>query len=235
MQQFGAIAQYLLDFLFPPRCARCEKSGYPLCPSCLALMEPLRPPLCRKCCAPLVKSAFCQRCYSHPLQLNGLRIVGNYQEPLRSYIHMFKYEGNKRLGTPLGALLARAYRTYAMQADCIIPVPLHPAREQERGYNQAQILAQSCATDLGLPIYTTLLHRIRSTHSQVHLSWQDRQQNVLAAFECNQARATRMIARRRIIIVDDVCTTGSTLAACAAPLFLAGASEVWGLTLARPV
>lgn len=235
MQQFGAIAQSLLDFLFPPCCARCEKSGYVLCPSCLALIEPLRPPLCRKCCAPLMQSSLCQRCSSHPLQLNGLRIVSNYQEPLRSYIHMFKYDGNKRLGDPLGALLARAYTTYAMQADCIIPVPLHPAREQERGYNQAQILAQACATHLGLPVYTNLLHRIRSTRSQAHLSWQDRQQNVFAAFQCNQARATRMIAHRRIIIVDDVCTTGSTLAACAAPLFLAGASEVWGLVLARPV
>ena len=235
MQQFGAFAQYLLDVLFPPRCARCKKSGHVLCPSCLAMIEPLRPPLCRMCCTPLPKNNFCRRCSSQPLQLNGLRIASNYQEPLRSYIHMFKYDGNRRLGVPLGALLAQTYKTYRMQADCIIPVPLHPKREQERGYNQAQVLAQVCATHLSLPIYTSLLQRIRPTSSQVHLSWQDRQQNVLAAFQCDQARAKREIAHRRIVIIDDVCTTGSTLAACAAPLFRAGASEVWGLTLARPV
>ncbi len=235
MQQFGTIAQYLLDFLFPPFCVRCKKSGNVLCPSCLALVEPLRPPLCWKCCTPLREWGFCQRCYSHPLPLNGLRIVSNYQEPLRSYIHMFKYGRNKRLGVPLGMLLAQAYKTYSMQADCIIPVPLHPEREQERGYNQAQVLAQACAASLDLPVYTTLLQRVRPTRSQVHLSWQDRQQNVLAAFQCDQARTTRLLAHRRVIIVDDVCTTGSTLAACAVPLFLAGVSEVWGLALARPV
>lgn len=235
MQQFGAVAQYLLDFLFPPHCVRCKKSGHVLCPSCLALIEPLRPPLCRKCCTPLATNNFCLRCSSNNLQLNGLRIVSNYQEPLRSYIHKFKYDGNRRLGIPLGALLAQAYKTYMMQADCIIPVPLHPERERERGYNQAQILAQACAAHLNLPVYTTLLYRTRPTSSQVHLSWQDRQQNVLAAFQCDPVRAKREIAHRRVVLVDDVCTTGSTLAACAAPLFQAGASEVWGLALARPI
>ncbi|MBA2680676.1 MAG: ComF family protein, partial [Ktedonobacteraceae bacterium] len=130
MQKFGAITQYLLDFLFPPRCVRCKKSGHVLCPSCLALIEPLRPPLCQKCCTPLGSQSFCRRCSSHPLQLNGLRIASTYQEPLRSYIHMFKYDGNRRLGAPLGTLLAQTYKTYNMQADCIIPVPLHPEREQ---------------------------------------------------------------------------------------------------------
>jgi ComF family protein len=169
------------------------------------------------------------------LRFNGLRIAGAYQEPLRSYIHMFKYRDKKRLGDPLGALLAQTYSTYRMQADCLIPVPLHPQREQERGYNQAQILAQVCATRLHLPVYTTLLHRVRLTHAQAHLSLQDRQHNVLDAFQCDQTYATRILTNRRIIIVDDVCTTSSTLAACAAPLFLAGAREVWGLVLARPI
>ena len=148
---------------------------------------------------------------------------------------MFKYDGNRRLGDPLGTLLAQTYTIYGMQADCFIPVPLHPQRERERGYNQAQILAQACATYLHLPVYTTLLRRTRFTYAQVHLSLQDRQHNVADAFQCDPASATRTLTNRRIIIVDDVCTTGSTLAACAAPLFRAGAKEVWGLVLARPI
>ena len=235
MQQFGAIAQHLLDFLFPPHCVRCKRSGHVLCPSCAALIKPLHPPLCQKCCTPLLTNTFCRRCSSQPLHLNGLRIASNYTEPLRSYIHMFKYNGNRRLGTPLGALLAQAYKVHRMEADCIIPVPLHPERERERGYNQSQILALACAAQLNLPVHTTLLQRTRPTSSQVHLSWQDRQQNVRAAFQYDSARAEQEIAHRRIVLVDDVCTTGSTLSACAAPLFQAGASEVWGLALARPM
>ncbi len=235
MQQFGSLAQYLLDFLFPLCCTYCKQHGYALCPSCVALIPPLQTPLCQKCCTPFMNDTFCRRCFSYPLQLNGLRIVSTYQEPLRSSIHMFKYGGNKRLGAPLGALLAQAYTTYSMQADCLIPVPLHPRREQERGYNQAQILAQTCATHLHLPVYTSLLHRVRLTRAQVHLSLQDRQHNVFDAFRCDPASATRIVANRRIIIIDDVCTTGSTLAACATPLFQAGAREVWGLVLARPL
>jgi ComF family protein len=167
--------------------------------------------------------------------MSGLRIASLYQGPLRSCIHALKYQGNKRLAAPLGTILAQAYRLYGMQADLMIPVPLHKTREQERGFNQAQLLAEECARRLTIPLNLQLLERTRPTQVQAHLTASERQQNVAGAFECQPEAATKQLLERKIIvIVDDVCTTGATLEACAAPLFAAGARAVWGLVLARP-
>jgi ComF family protein len=236
MWELKKTALYLLDFLFPPCCIGCKQHGSLLCPACLACIQLLQAPLCRRCCTPLRDTTYaCQRCYQHPLQFSGLRVVGTYQEPLRSYIHAFKYDGHKRLADPLGNLLTQMYNAYAMHVDVIIPVPLHPEKELLRGYNQAQLLAEVCARNLHLPVYTSILQRTRPTQAQVHLSLQERQDNVRGAFQCRQDAATKTVADRKILVIDDVCTTGSTLAACAQPLLQAGAREVWALVLARPL
>jgi ComF family protein len=117
----------------------------------------------------------------------------------------------------------------------IIPVPLHPQRQQERGYNQALFLARICAQTLGIPLNNSLLYRKRETQTQAQLLPHDRYTNVAGAFSCSlPPTATNGLVKCRIVIIDDVCTTGATLEACAAPLFNAGASKVWGLALARP-
>ena len=159
-------------------------------------------------------------------------MVSLYQEPLRSYIHALKYEGHTDLARPLGHLLAHAYQQYHMHTDLIVPVPLHVQRQKARGYNQAQLLAAACAEQLRLAWHHTLLTRVRATSSQVSLSPQQRRQNVLHAFRCMQPQEVR---NRRVLLIDDVCTTGATLEACSTPLIQAGAREVWGLVLARPM
>ena len=206
-----------------------------MCPSCIARIQPLPSPLCQHCSAPLSPNGACKTCYYHRLSLSGLRAVGTFQEPLRAYIHALKYEGNTRLAQPLGHLLAQAYMTYNIQADIIVPVPLHSEREHQRGYNHAHLLAEVCSSTLGIPLHTELLVRQRATVAQVDLKLRDRRQNVAGAFVCSPAFATGALFKRKILIIDDVCTTGSTLEACAAPLFAAGAMTVWGLVLARPV
>jgi len=234
-EHIQSLSQHLLDTLFPPQCAGCKRGGHILCSSCIAQIQPLPPPLCQHCSTPLSPNGACRTCYYHRLNLSGLRAVGVFQEPLRSYIHALKYRGNTRLAQPLGNLLAQAYMVHAMQADMIVPVPLHSEREQQRGYNHACLLAQACSSALGVSLHTDLLTRQRATLAQVDLNPRDRQQNVAGAFVCTPTFATGALLKRRILIIDDVSTTGSTLEACAAPLFAAGAMTVWGLVLARPV
>ena len=155
--------------------------------------------------------------------------------PLRSCIHALKYDGVVRLAEPLGTLLAQTYLNYGMHADMLISVPLHSERYKQRGYNHAQLLARVCASTIGVPLQDDVLVRFRATNAQVGLNAYDRRQNVAGAFSVAVENATAHLYGRRIIIVDDVCTTGATLDACAATLFQAGASSVWGLVLAGSV
>jgi len=108
-------------------------------------------------------------------------------------------------------------------------------RQRQRGYNHASLLARVCSTQLGVPLYENILVRHRATLAQVDLNPKDRHQNVAGTFHCTPAFATGTLCGRRIVIIDDVCTTCATLEACAMPLFAAGAERVWGLVLARPV
>jgi len=130
--------------------------------------------------------------------------------------------------------LAQAFRRYGLQADLLIPVPLHSERQQQRGFNHASLLAEVCSTNVGIPMYDNILIRHRATVAQVDLHPRERYQNVAGAFVCSSS-AKSVLNGRRILIIDDVSTTSATLEACATPLFAAGAKEVWGLVLARPM
>src|SRR6266571_5611567 len=233
VRQSRSSMRQVLDILFPPHCAGCGSSGEILCPSCTAQIQPLPSPFCQRCSTPLAPQGICPSCQYHPLNLSGLRIVSVYQEPLRSCIHALKYDGNTRLAEPLGRLLAQTYRYYGLQADAIIPVPLHSERQKQRGYNHAYLLAEVCATQVNVPLYEDMVVRYRATPAQVGLTASERLQNVAGAFRCSPAFATGALYGRKILIVDDVYTTGATLEACAGPLFAAGVREVWGLVLAR--
>jgi ComF family protein len=227
--------QQFLDTLFPIHCAGCQRSGYVLCPACLGRIQPLPSPFCRLCGTPLSPTGVCINCQYHPPKLSGQRAVSFYQEPLRGCIHALKYDGNTRLAEPLGLLLAQAYTRYGMQADMLIPVPLHSERQQQRGYNHASLLAKVCSAQLAVPMNDQVLVRHRATVAQVDLHPRERYQNVAGAFTCATATAGGVVYGRRIVVIDDVSTTSATLEACATPLFAAGAREIWGLVLARPM
>jgi predicted amidophosphoribosyltransferase len=144
-----SVLQQLLDIDFPSRCAGCQKSVHVLCTACLAKIQPLPSPFCKLCGTPLSPGGYCKNCQYRPPKLNGQRAVSLYQEPLRECIHGLKYDGNTRLAEPLGLLLAQAYRRYGLQADMLIPVPLHSERQQQRGFNHASLLAEVCSANLG--------------------------------------------------------------------------------------
>lgn len=235
MHNWKQTIEGFVDLVFPPHCANCKRSGQILCSTCYANILLVSPPFCKHCHTPLAPNNSCYKCAYHLLQFNGLRIVGPYQEPLRSYIHTLKYNGNKRLARPLGTLLAQTYKRTRLAADMIIPVPLHTERQQQRGYNQAQLLAEVCSAELGIPLHVSLLTRVRATAAQIQLSISERQRNMTGAFLLHPKTNTRTLSKRNVLLIDDVCTTGATLEACATPLFAAGANSVWGLVLARPL
>ncbi len=224
----------LLNVLFPLSCIQCHASGSSFCTNCRAMLPYFAPPVCPGCGDPQTESHLCAHCRYSPLSFHGLRAFGDYSEPLRSIIHAFKYKGNIRLAEPLGALLAQTYHRHHMAADLIIPVPLHTERLQQRGYNQAQLLATACARQLQIPMATTILARARTTATQVKLNAQQRRSNLHGAFYYPSNVTTQILLNRKILVIDDVCTTGATLEACAATLLAAGAREVWGLVLAHP-
>jgi ComF family protein len=229
------LLQQFLDMLFPVHCAGCQKIGQVLCPACIAQIQPLSSPICEFCGTPLSTYGTCKNCQYHRPRISGQRAVSLYQEPLRECIHRLKYDGNTRLAVPLGLLLAQAYRYYSMQADMLVPVPLHSERQQQRGFNHALLLAEVCSANIGVPMNDNIMVRHRATVAQVDLHPRERYQNVAGAFACPSTTARSVLNGRKILIIDDVSTTGTTLEACATPLFEAGAKEVWGLVLARPL
>lgn len=173
----------------------------------------------------------CENCRRHPLPaaLHSLRSAAWFEGPLRRALHHLKYQRDIPLGDTLAEWLFALYRREGLAADLIAPVPLSQQRLRERGYNQADLLARPLAEWAGVPYAPRALTRSRHTLSQVGLSAAERRQNVAGAFVADR----RQVAGRQVVIVDDVCTTGATLAACAEALQDAGAAGVWGLTLAR--
>ena len=146
-------------------------------------------------------------------------------------IHKLKYEGMFGLGRPLADLMVEAWLRWETAIDLIIPIPLHHERQKVRGYNQSELLAHHLSQKISLPMYANALKRIRHTKPQVGLSAVERSTNVQAAF----AAKTEYVAGKRVLLVDDVCTTGATLAAAADTLLMNGAESVSAYCLARVV
>jgi len=155
--------------------------------------------------------------------------VAYFDGTLREAIHRFKYSNLQDLATPLGKLMSDYWEKSPLPAEIIVPVPLHPDRLRERGYNQATLLARELGKSIGLPIEKSSLARVRATLPQVELGAQERKENVRDAFRCANAE----LKDKRVLLIDDVCTTGATLEACSIALRQVGARSVWAFTLAR--
>ena len=207
-------ARSLLDaflaLLFPDRCAGCARMGTLFCLNCHAALAPYPGTLRRM-----------------PAGLADMRIAYIFQSPLREAVHQLKYRRVRRVARPLGALMRTRGEPLLIDADLAVPVPLHPFRRRERGFNQAEDLAQH----VGLPMVVAL-RRVRRTAAQADLPAARRHGNVKGAFA---ARHGRSISGKIVVLIDDVSTTGATLDACAIALKEAGAREVRALTAARVV
>ena len=222
----------LTDLLFPPRCVGCGIGGDFICATCRGGLPRLSPPFCSTCGRPLIQEESCSSCRRWKLDIDGIRSPFAFQGALRQAIHRFKYGGFKALALPLAQLLAQHLEDKPLAADVLVPVPLHPRRLRERGYNQSGLLAQELCRLVGLPVAEGTLFRHRNNRAQVKTpDSEERRSNVLGAFDCRDDK----LKGGRILLIDDVCTTGATLNSCAIALKKGGAGSIWGLALAREV
>lgn len=230
----------LFDLLFPPRCAGCGRIDYHFCPDCRQSVPWVTAPACPRCgrdvsfsASPSATSgerqAACVVCSALPLRMDGVRAAAEFRGAIRKALHAFKYDGRTELANPLAELMVAVWGNGLFPADCVVPVPLHSRRIQERGYNQATLLADVFAQETGLPVLPDALYRSRMTESQTSLGAHARRRNVDGAFTARPS----FVRGRSILLVDDVCTTGSTLQACADALRNGGASKVYAITVAR--
>ncbi|HLJ79970.1 MAG TPA: ComF family protein [Ktedonobacterales bacterium] len=236
---FGDLTQSLLDLLFPPRCVACGTAGAVLCAACLAQTRTPEPPLCERCGRALVSGerGQCPMCQAGhgPAALALIRAAAIHEGPVRDAVLALKYRGQRRLALPLGGMLAGAVTRLDLRPDVIVPVPLHASRKRQRGYNQAELLAQRCASQMRLPCEPGLLVRQRATTPQVGLSGAERRTNVAGAFAvASPAHATARLGGKRVLLLDDVTTTGSTLDAAAAALVPFAPAALLGLAVTRP-
>ena len=223
------LGRYVLDLIFPPRCIVCSHLGTWLCAECASGLPYITGPVCYRCGIPLQQDRLCARCEREPLSLERIHSVFLFQGPLRAAVHRLKYRNGRAVAGPLGRLMAVWWEEQQIPVDVIVPVPLHPRRLRERGYNQAALLAQVLGQQIGRPVRKKAVERVRHTRSQMRLDAAERRSNVAGAFQCLDSR----INDCRILLIDDVCTTGATLDACAKALREAGATWVHALTLAR--
>jgi ComF family protein len=237
---------HLINFIYPPRCAACERrlsleSVQRVCAACIAEIERLSEPLCEVCGTPVdpavaAAQGWCRACTESPPHFTVARAVTRYRAddeeraPVPSIIRRHKYGRDQSLTHALAECLGERWPLAENDYELVIPVPLHPRRLRWRGFNQAALIGRAVARRLGRPLDVRTLIRTRATPSQTAQDRRARLRNVHNAFAV--ARPTR-IANRRVLLVDDVMTTGATVDECARTLLAAGARRVDVLALAR--
>ncbi len=214
----------VLDLAFPGTCVGCRREGAPLCGRCAPALAT------RETAAPGVPIGLPGEI---PTPLLQLEWCAPFQGITRDALHAIKYSGEQRLAEPLGAAIARRWRRAGTGASLVTHVPVHADRARRRGYDQAELIARSAANALHLP-HERLLVRARATMAQFDLDRSDRSTNVHGAFAIRDFDAAAICSRRPwVLLIDDVVTTGATLAACAEVLEEAGAIGVSAITVAR--
>lgn len=228
-----------VDAIFPPRCFLCadiiSQKGH-VCVSCWRELQFITAPQCGCCGHPFEyavgEDALCGACIQDEPAYDKARAVLSYDDASRKLVTRFKFSDMTHSGHTLASWMIRAGEQCTRDADVIVPVPLHRMRLVKRRYNQAAILARYIARQTELPLLVDGLKRLKHTTPQSGLSRRQRKLNVKGAFAVPSSRL-QQIEKKRILLIDDVMTTGATLEACAKALKKAGAAQVRVLTLAR--
>lgn len=237
---FEALGRFGLDALYPPTCLACRAAtgqAGALCAACWRGMRFIERPFCERLGTPfeqdLGEGLLSPQAIADPPVFRRARAVARFEDgPARRLVHRLKYSDRAELASPLGAWMARAGADLLADADAIVPMPLHALRLWTRRFNQAAALAQAIARASGKPFEPQWLQRVKATRSQVGLTRDQRAQNVQGAF---RAAPGAPIKGLRIVLVDDVLTSGASANAAARALLRAGASDVDLLVFARVV
>jgi ComF family protein len=219
----------VIDFVYPPECANCGKPGTVFCQECLSEVKLLRLPVCTVCGKPQNKVGTCSDCKTDPPPYNALRSWGLYQGSLREALHSLKYRSNLGFCRFLASQLEGIVRNNQWDLDLIIPVPLCKTHNKERGYNQSEMLAYPLSLSLTLPLVTDAVFRVKETTSQVDLTRDERFRNLEDAFHGNSAK----LKGKKVLLVDDIVTTGATLISCTQALLDSGCKSVFCITVAQ--
>lgn len=231
------IYKFVLDTLFPIHCISCKKEGFWFCENCLNQIKIPAEQVCSVCERVITPDGrTCLPCKKKS-SLDGLVVAGSYlQSSVSQAVHLFKYRFIADLHIPLGNLLVKVLqKTDFSLPEIILPVPLHRRRLRWRGFNQSGLLANHIAENLlptiNIPVDENILIRNRYTTPQMGIKdYANRQQNITGAFSIAN---TANVAGKKILLVDDIATTGSTIFECARILKEAGASEVFAIVIAR--
>ena len=218
-----------IDLVFPQTCVHCETEGRLLCGECLDDAVRIGSEACRTCGVQLEFGSRCGKCAEAPPALARVTAVFQFEGAMRDAVHALKYRDLRAIAPALGAELAEDVRARHRKIDVVAPVPLHRRRLRSRGYNQAELLARPVAARLGVPMSTDLLTRVTDNPPQAQArNHAARSTGVRNAFaSSSEARG------KRVLLIDDVATTCSTLNACARALREAGAKSVRAAVLAR--
>jgi ComF family protein len=241
--QFGRQVAYVcagvLDVLYPPVCFVCgARQEAALCPVCLASFKPIHPPYCDRCGVPVEAGRLvcptCEAGAEPPFAWS--HAMGEYVGTLRRAIHRLKYDGRTALALPLGQALAKSLRTapYLLPPDepsfdLLVPIPLHPLKRRQRGFNQAELIARAVASEFGGQLDAQGLRRVKYTRTQTNLAHADRTRNLQNAFA---ASAPLYFHGKSVLLLDDVLTTTATLREAARVVREAGARRVCVAALA---
>lgn len=230
-----------LDIVFPRNCPLCNRSLREedegcICPVCYASFKRIEPPMCHWCGRPvhgeILNEFVCTQCVGRTLLYDRAVSVVMADRLMLDAIHRFKYQREEYFGPQMGTLLCEGAARYVdwSRIDAIVPVPLHPRKERHRMFNQARVLCGSLGQQFDRPIHDRNLRRRIDTPSQTFLNAEERRKNLRDAFAVERPDEFK---GKRLVLVDDVYTTGSTTNVCAQELKRAGATHVFVLTLAR--
>ncbi len=232
LPQLETIKGIALDFIFPRYCVGCGREGDFICSTCLRTVNRLLPPICPKCGRPQPSGVLCPDCVNWNSSIDGIRSPFRFEGVIREAIHQLKYGNLRALSPTLAQFLFEYLDDSPIPADVIVPVPLHPKRLRDRGYNQSELIAAELNKLSGAPLIKNSLLRQKNTLPQAKTAnVNQRQSNIAGAFICIDAQ----LRNKEVILIDDVSTSGNTLDACAKAMKAAGAISVWGLTVAREI
>jgi ComF family protein len=230
----------VLDLALPPLCAACREpvAGEGVCPACWAKLAFIAPPWCERLGIPFVydpgPGVLSMEAIADPPAYARARAAVRYDEVAKTLVHGLKYQDRADLVPVMGRWMARAGSDLLAEADLIVPVPLHWRRGWSRRYNQSGALARAVSRHGARPVAFDVLRRVKPTAQQVGLSRAERARNVQGAFAVLPAQRPR-VHGRRVLLIDDVLTSGATVDACARTLLRAGAGAVDVLVFARVV